>query len=274
MCYLPPEVIAEYDIRIVPINLLWDGETYREGVDIDTDAFFQKLATNVEFPTTSQPASEAFLLAWKPLLEAGHEVITVLLSGRLSGVVTSAQAARQLLPEGAPISIIDSASVAMGLGMQVLRAAELARIGAARSAIVAAVDRMREAIHIILMVDTLEHLRRGGRINSAAAWLGTLLHVKPLLSLQNGVLEPLEQVRTIKRACARQLEWVIARLDGDARPWIAVMYSRSSELAEGLLATLRPRFPNARFFFSEIGPVLAAHLGTGVGIIACHSAVL
>ena len=133
---------------------------------------------------------------------------------------------------------------------------------------------MREAIHIVLMVDTLEHLRRGGRINNAAAWLGTLLHAKPLLSLQNGLIEPLEQVRTIKRACARQIEWITSHLDGDAHPWIAVMYSRSSDLARGLLATLRSRFPSARFFFSEIGPVLAAHLGTGVGIIACHSAVL
>ena len=270
--YLPPRLVAEHDIQIVPIYLSFDKQAYREGTDIDIEAFWQKLA-RFGLPTTSQPSPEEFISVCRPLLEAGHEVIALLISSRLSSTLAAAQAAARTLG-GEAICVVDSASMAMGLGLQVLRAAELARAGLGREEIVSAIERMQEAIHVVFTLDTLEHLRRGGRINTAKAWLGALLHVRPLLSLQEGVLKPLEQVRTTKRAYARQLELTLDFLGDDPSPWISVMHSRSLDVARELSSVLKARFPGGRFFCSEIGPALAAHLGTGVGIIACPSTVL
>jgi DegV family protein with EDD domain len=274
-CYLPPALLAEYDIQVIPLTLLFGRRAYREGIDMDTEQFFEKLSREKTFPTTSQPNTQDFLSAWQPLLDAGHEVLSILLSGRLSGTLEAAQAAAQLLPRGAPLSIVDSLSVAMGLGMQVLRAAEMARAGLSRERIVAAIERMRKTICITLVLDTLEYVHRGGRINTAQAWVGTLLRVKPMLTLRKGVIEPLEQVRTAQRAFTRMLDRTLHYLGDDRRPWISVMHSRSPGAANRLLDALKPRFPGARFFCSEIGPVLGVHVGPGgLGVIACPSTAL
>jgi DegV family protein with EDD domain len=273
--YLPPALVNEHDIRIVPMVLMFGTEGYREGIDMDAEVFFQRLSQSPGFPTTSQPSSEAFLSAWQPLLQAGHEIVSIFLSSGLSSTVAAAQSVAQLLPTGKLISVLDSHSIAMGLGMQVLRAAELARQGAKRAQIVSAVEQMREAIQIVLTLDSLEFVHRGGRIGKAKALLGTLLNVKPLLALERGILEPIGQIRTTGRAISRLLDMTIQYLGDDRRPWIAVMHSRSPDRAQEMMETLKARFPGARFFFSEIGPVLGAHLGPGgVGIIACPSGAL
>lgn len=273
--YLPPKLVAQYDIRSVPINLVFGTQVYREGIDIDTERFFQRLASDPLFPTTSQPAPEAFLETWQTLLDAGHEIVTIVLSGQITSVAETARALLDRLPLGAPVSIVDSRSTAMGLGFQVLRAAELAQEGCSRSEIVAAIERMQSGIHIVLVPDSLDNLRRGGRISNGRAFLGTVLHIKPLLSFSRGFVEPLEQVRTSRRARARLLELTHEFLGNDQHPWIAVMHSRSPERAQSLLDELEPHYPGARFFFSEIGPTLGVHLGIGgTGIIACRSSVL
>ena len=274
-CYLPPALLAEHDVRVIPIALLFGRQVYREGIDIDTEQFFDKLSREKTFPTTSQPNTQDFVSVWQPLLDAGHQVIAVLLSSGLSGTVEAAQAAAQLLPKGAPLSIVDSLSVAMGLGMQVLRAAEMARAGFSREKIVAAIEHVRETIRITLVLDTLEYLHRGGRINTAQAWVGTVLRVKPMLTLREGVIEPLEKVRTAQRALSRMLDRTLEYLGDDRRPWISVMHSRSPGAAQHLLDALKPRFPDGRFFCSEIGPVLGVHIGPGgSGVIACSSTAL
>jgi len=273
--YLPADLLAEHDIHCVPLTLFLGEQAYREGADIDTGRLFQMVTEGAPFPTTSQASPYEFTSVWQPLLDAGHQVITILLSGRLSSMVDTARSAVRLLSNGASVRVLDSASIAMGLGMQALRAAELADEGCAEEAIVAVVQRMREALHVVFTLDTLEYLHRGGRINTAKAWVGTLLRVKPVLSLQHGVLEPLEQVRSTPRAVANVIERTLAYLGDDRRPWIAVMHSWLPSAAQDLLATLQAHFPEGRVFCSEIGPVLAAHLGPGgVGIIACRSEAL
>jgi DegV family protein with EDD domain len=273
-CYLPVALLAEHDITTVPLSLAFGPEIYREGIDIDTETFFDKLARAPDLPQTSQPSVEQFLTVWRPLLDAGHEVVTILLSSGLSGTLSSARAAQQILAQ-APISVVDSLSTAMGLGMQALRAAEWAAAGATRAQIVAAVERMRYVVRIILVLDTLESLHRGGRINAAQRWVGTLLRVKPLLEVRDGVVEPLEQVRTARRALARLVESTIEYLADDERPWIAVMHSRSPEAAEQLREMLQVHYPQARCFSAEIGPVIGVHIGPGgSGIMVCPSRVL
>ncbi|MBN1935344.1 MAG: DegV family protein [Anaerolineae bacterium] len=272
--YLPPDLMAQYDIRVAPIQLFFRNEVFQEGVDMDPETFWARLAVSAVFPTTAQPRQQAFWDTWRSLLDDGHEIVTLLLSGKISGAVDTARSLLSQLP-GAPISLIDSRSTAMGLGFQVLRAAELAEQGGSRADIVSAVDQMQIGIQILLVPDSLENLRRGGRINSAKAWAGTLLNIKPLLSFSKGFIEPIEQIRTTKRAQARMLELTRTFLDDDLHPWIAVMHSRSPEQGQALLAELRGHYPGARFFFSEIGPTLGVHLGIGgTGIIVCRSDVL
>jgi DegV family protein with EDD domain len=267
--------VDEHDIQVIPLSLLFGRERYREGVDIDTEQFFGRLSRERTFPTTSQPNPEDFDHIWHPMLEAGHQVLNILLSSGLSGTISSARAAAQLVPDVGRVVIVDSLSIAMGLGMLVLRAAELIRAGLSLDKILETVGRMREAMHIEIYLDTLEYLHRGGRINTARAWVGTLLKVKPLLGLQDGMIVPLEQARTAKRALRRLLDRSVAALGDDRHPWIAVMHSRSPSLAEDLLDALRARFPEGRFFCSEIGPVLGVHVGPGgAGVIACPSTAL
>lgn len=273
-CYLPPALLAEHDISVVPLSLAFGHTVYREGIDIDSEAFFAELARAPDLPQTSQPSVEQFLAAWRPLLDVGHEVVAILISTGLSGTVASAEAAKMQLGQ-VPVSIVDSLSTAMGLGMQALRAAEWAAAGATRDQIVAAVERMREVVRIILVPDTLEYLHRGGRINAAQRWVGTLLRVKPLLEVRDGVVEPLEQVRTARRALARLVESTVEDLGDDRRPWIAVMHSRLPETAEQLREMLQVHYPQARYFSAEIGPVVGVHVGPGAsGIMACPSRAL
>ncbi|MFL7808397.1 MAG: DegV family protein [Anaerolineae bacterium] len=273
-CYLPPALLTEHGIPIVPLSIAFGSESYREGIDIDTETFFYKLARAPDLPQTSQPGVEEFVAAWRPILDAGHEIVTVLISSGLSGTVSSARAAQQMLAP-APISVIDSLSTAMGLGMQVLRAAEWAAAGATRAQIGTAIERMRKEVRIVLVPDTLEFLHRGGRINTAQRWLGTLLQVKPLLEVRGGVVEPLEQVRTARRAAARLVESTAEHLGDDEHPWIAVMHSRSPEVARQLREMLHVHYPHARYFLSEIGPTIGVHIGPGgSGIMSCPSRVL
>lgn len=269
--HLPPEIIARYDIRVVPIQLVFGHQVYREGVDIDTETFWTLLEQSSVFPTTAQPRSEDFLEIWETLLAEGHEVITLLLSSQISGTV---EMARSLLSQmtAAPISVVDSRSTAMGLGFQVLHAAELAEQGHSRAEIVQAIEQMQSRLQILLVPDTLENLRRGGRISAARAWAGTLLRIKPLLSFSRGFVEPVAQIRTTRKAQARMLELTCDFLGDDPHPWIAVMHSRSPERGQALLAELQTRYPHARFFFAEIGPTLGIHIGIGgTGIIVCRS---
>jgi len=272
--HLSPELIARYDIHVVPIQLLFGQKVYQEGVDIDAETFWAMLSTGEVFPTTAQPSREALGEIWQRLLADGHEIITLLLSSKISATVDMARSLLEQFP-GAPISVVDSRSTAMGLGFQVLRAAELVEQGYARAEIVQAIERMQDGLQVLLVPDTLENLRRGGRISAAKAWAGTLLKIKPLLSFSHGFVEPVAQIRTTRKAQAQMLELTYAFLGDDPRPWIAVMHSRSPERGQALLAELQARYPNARFFFAEIGPALGIHIGVGgTGIIVCRSDVL
>ena len=143
--HLPAALVAEHDITVVPLSVHFGREVYREGIDIDNEAFFARLSRAPDMPQTSQPSAEQFLTAWRPLLDAGHEIVSVLISSGMSGTIASAEAAKSQLGE-APISIVDSLFTTMGLGMQALRAAEWAAAGATREQIVAALERMRDVV--------------------------------------------------------------------------------------------------------------------------------
>lgn len=272
--YLPAELIQQYDIRVVPLKVLFDDKIYREGIDLDNQEFYRLLAKAETLPTTSQPSAGEFFDLYSELSRDGHEIISIHIGSKLSGTISSAQSAKEMLPE-ARIYIIDSASTAMGLGLMVLRAARAAAEGQTAAEIVATVEKMIPAMNVVFVVDTLEYLQKGGRIGGAAALVGTLLKVKPILCLKDGRVEPLDKVRTKRKALARLLEVVEERVGPGTPVQVAILHAQVPDEARELEQEVRARFNCTECYFTEVGPVIGTHAGPGVvGLVACPDKAL
>jgi DegV family protein with EDD domain len=271
--YLSPEDRHKFGIRTVPLNVHFGEEqTYQEGVTLNNDQFYTLLAQSPELPTTSQPSPGQFLEVFSELVDAGHEVLCIVLSSKLSGTYQSALDAKQALP-GAPVAVFDSLSAAAPLGLMVLTAAEMAIDGRAMDEIIARLEQMRRDMKVYFVVDTLEYLQKGGRIGAAAAFLGTLLKVKPILILDEGVVKPLDKVRTKRKA----LEHLLSELESHVVPGQPVqaiaMHAQAQQEACDLEAEIRRRFNCQRTLFGEIGPVVGTHTGPGLlGAAICPEA--
>jgi DegV family protein with EDD domain len=265
--YLPREFVARNGIHEVSLYVGLDGSQQREA-DIleDTDRFYDALRATETAATTSQPAVGDFLAVWRPLLEGGDDIVSVHLSSGISGTYGSAVAARDLLEsEGldpARIEVIDSRRACGGLGLMLLAAAAAARAGGDIAEVGERVAEARETLQMWFAVDTLEYLRRGGRIGGAQAWMGSALKIKPILTL-DGEITPIERVRTSQRAFARMKEFVdelsVAGRDG----WV-VQHIQAREEAERLVDYARGVFGTEPVFVSEVGPVIGAHVGPGL----------
>ncbi len=265
---LPADLVQQHDIRVIPLKVLFDGKVYREGVDLSNHEFYRMLAEAKTLPTTSQPSAGEFFDLYSELSQDGHEIISVHISGKLSGTISSAQAAKEMLPE-ARITIIDSASTAMGLGLMALTAAQAAAEGRTAAEIVAIVEKMIPAMNVVFVVDTLEYLQKGGRIGGAAALVGTLLKVKPILCLKGGRVEPLDKVRSKRKALARLMEAVEERVRPGTPVRAAVLHAEVPDEARELEQKVRARFNCTECYFAEVGPVLGTHTGPGVlGLVA------
>jgi len=268
--HLSDELLARYDIRVVPLKLIFGDRVYREGLDITNDEFYPMLRQAKELPTTSQPSSGEFLEVYSELVGQGHEIVSIHISSELSGTVASAQAAKEQLPE-ARIAVMDSRSVSLGLGMIVLEAARAADEGKSYEEVVALVREMIPRVKVVFVVDTLEYLHKGGRIGGAATLLGTLLNIKPILRLEDGRIEPLSKARTKKKALAKLLDAIGDYIgSGDAPVLMAVAHAQAEEEARWVEEQARSRFNCREVHFVEIGPVIGVHAGPGVvGICAC-----
>jgi len=258
--YLEPEVMARYDIRVVPLKLAFGTEVYAEGVDITNEEFYQKLAKVRMSPTTSQPSVGDFVQVYSELAQHGHPILSLHISSKLSGTVDSALAAKKALPQ-AQIEIVDSLSVAMG--MLVPPAAELTEQGETLSQIKAAIGKLNASISSIGAFDTLEYLWKGGRIGAARALVGTLLRIKPMLTFQDGEVKVLAKPRTMARAIEYILKFLEKRVEGDTAicGWLA--HTHVFETALTVKEALQERFNWAELRFLELGPVLGTHLGPG-----------
>lgn len=266
---LPPELAADLGITVVPLLVLFGGETLRDGVDITTGEFYRRLASAKTLPTTSQPSVGDFEAAYARLAEETTGIVSIHLSGKLSGTVGAAAAATTSFPH-CTIEVIDSESASFGCGIAVARAAQAAKAGARLPEVCAIARQVIASQTIIFTVDTLEYLRRGGRIGRAAAFLGSVLSIKPILGIRDGEIYPIERVRTRKRAIDRLYERT-AELESVTD--IAIMHSTTPGEAEELGARLVQRFPNAHFWTGKIGPVLGVHAGPGViGVAAVSQA--
>lgn len=271
--YLPPDEIERFDIHIVPLNVHFgENRVFQEGVTINNDQFYAMLAESPELPTTSQPSPGQFLDVFSELSGAGHEVLCLVLSSRLSGTYQSALDARHMLPD-ANIVVIDTYSTASPLGLMVVTAAEMAAENRTMDEITARIEQMREDMRVYFVVDTLEYLQKGGRIGAAAAFLGTLLKVKPILMLDEGVVKPLDKVRSKRKAIQRLLSELESHVSPDQPVQAIAMHAQALDEARELEAEVRRRFNCRRTLFGEVGPVIGTHTGPGLlGAAICPEA--
>jgi fatty acid kinase fatty acid binding subunit len=261
--YLPREVLAANDIHQVSLYVHWPDETVRESEMGDYGAFYERLRTSSELPSTSQPSIGDFLAVYEPLLDEGRDIVSIHLAGGMSGTVRSAEQARdQLGRRGERVHVIDSATACGGQGLVVLAAAAAARAGADGPAVSDRARRARADLRMWFSIDTLDFLRRGGRIGGARAWLGSTLRIKPILTVESEIT-PVERVRTTRRAFERMADLLSERAQAGADGWMVQHIQAPSE-AEALAARGRELFETEPVCVSEIGPVIGAHVGPGL----------
>jgi DegV family protein with EDD domain len=266
--YLPQELIAEHDIKRVSLYVSLDGEQ-RPEIEIAGDQyteFFERLRASSEGATTSQPSVGDFCSVYEPLLADGKDIVSIHLSAGISGTYKSASQAKERLIDqakgGDRIHVYDSRTGCGGQALVVLAAAGAAARGADGSATLAAAERSRDALEMWFVIDTLEYLRRGGRIGAAQAWLGSALQIKPILTLGEEIT-PVERVRTRRRAFERMVDYARQRRDDGADAWV-VQHIQDPETAQRLVEQGRELFGSDPVFVSEIGPVIGAHVGPGL----------
>lgn len=262
--HLPMEERQKHNIAVVPLKAIFGTTTYRDEVDLTNEQFYKMLPHAKEHPTTSQPSAGEFEQVYKPLLEASKEIVSLHLPSKLSGTYASACAAKQELEQrfqkALPISIVDTQWISMALGLLVIAAAQAAEAGKSRDQVVATVNALIPKLNLIFVLDTLEYLRRGGRIGGARAMVGTLLNVKPMLEIRGGQVEPLEQPRSRAKALARLLE-VLAERSEHKPLHAAVLHADARQDAEELGQQIRAHYECKEFFIADIGPAIGVHTG-------------
>ena len=264
---IPKEYLNQYPIWVAPQILIWGSETLLDGVDIQPDEFYSRLAKDPLHPTTSQVTPISFQTVFKELLEQDYEILAVLVSPKLSGTMESAIQAKELFP-GAAIELVNSESVAMGLGFQAIMAARAAKDGASLEECKQLALKAVKHTGIVLTVETLEYLHRGGRIGGGAKFLGTALNIKPILELRDGRIEGVERIRTRGKSLMRVVELVEQQVAGRTPVRLAALHANSPVDAQTMLDSASARLKPVETIFSVLSPVVGTHAGPGtVGLV-------
>ncbi|MGA7672727.1 MAG: DegV family protein [Nitrolancea sp.] len=256
---IPPDALGELPIKVVPLKIEIGDRVFRDMVDLSREEFLEHLKTG-EMPRTSQPSVGEFQTVFNELIGQGYDVVAIHISPKLSGTFNSATtAARNLGNEH--LTIIDSGSVSIGLGVLVLYAAELAAAGHNADEIRERVESRKSGVWVVAVIETLEYLRRGGRIGAASAFLGSALQIKPVIQVKDGEILPLERVRTFKRGLERMLA-----LTNEHAPFdrLAVLHLGAPEGAARLIDQLRERQPNTEILLGQMGTVVGTYGGPGI----------
>ncbi len=268
--YLPPELVASYPIRVIPLTLNWDGQTYRDGVDIQAEDFYKRLSTSRSLPSTSQISAGQLNKNINEALEAGYDVLLLPISSGISSTYhTAAGEMMNFSPEH--VAVIDTKLVSMALGFQVLAAARAAAAGASLAECKQVAEHAYETIGVYFTVDTLKYLAAGGRINNAKRLLGAALNIKPILEIRNGKIEPVCSVISRRKAIEKMLNLVEDSIGSRTPVRISVFHAMEKETAEELLETARVRFSAVESILSEVSPVVGAHVGPGTISMAYQS---
>lgn len=262
-CDIPLEFTHQYQITVVPQVLIWGADTFADGVNIHPADFYSRLKTATVMPSTSQATVATFMQVFQNLLDQDTQILAILVSAQLSGTINSAMQAKEHLPVGAPIEVVDSQSVSMGLGFNVLRVARAVAQGASMPEAVTLAHQTIKHTGVVLTVETLDFLHRGGRIGGASRFMGTALNIKPILEVRAGRVEAVERVRTRSKSLSRVVELVEEQV-GRRRPvHIAALHANAEADARILLDDVGRRLKVDEQIFSIVGPVVGTHAGPG-----------
>ena len=264
---LPSEVVQKYGLTVVPLHIHFGHETFEDGVDITNDQFYRRLMSEHHLPKTSAPSAGAFEEAYERLSKETDEILSLHISHRLSATYNSAVMGKDRMGDKSHISVIDTLSTSMGLALLTIRAAEKARAGATLDELTADINSALLRTRFFGVVDTLEYLYKGGRIGGATAFLGSLLRVKPIVGLRDGLVHPIERARSLQKAIDRLCEMAASykNLSG-----LAVAHTTSADDEERLIAQLSQFMPKDRILRSRVGATIGTYLGPGsltVGLI-------
>lgn len=267
---LTPETQVRYGITVVPLNVHFGQESFKDQIDLTTDQFMSRLASASKLPSTSQPSVGLFEETFRLLANDYDEIVCILISSRLSGTVQSASLAAEAVADTIPVEVVDSQNCSYGLGFQAIRAVELASSAHSAAEVAAQLVSELNAYQLVFFVDTLEHLRRGGRIGKAAQLVGTLLQLKPLLRVDGGQVVPFERTRTRSKAMAALVAFArdIPSIDR-----IAVIYNTTPDDAARLAEQVRPLADGGEIPIIQFGPVIAAHIGPDAVGLAIRESV-
>jgi DegV family protein with EDD domain len=264
--YLPAELVASNGIHVVSLYVAVDGAQEPEAEISDYAAFYERLRASESGATTSQPSVGDFVAVYEPLLDEGREIVSIHISSGISGTFEAAgQARERLVAEGKGgerIHLFDSRSACGGMAYSVLAAAAAARSGGNSETVLARARQAREELKMWFAIDTLEYLRRGGRIGGARAWIGSALKIKPILTLEEEIT-PVERVRTRARSIERLRDYARQRHESGLDAWV-IQHIQDPETAGALAEDCREIFGCEPVFISEIGPVIGAHVGPGL----------
>ena len=256
-CDLPPEMCEAVGIEVVPLTIRFGDREYVDRKELSSDEFWRQLSSSAVLPETAAPSVGAFEETFRKLHDQGADgIVCVNLSAHLSATMQSAQVAAKALDGLCPIEIIDSASASMGIGIHALHAARRAATGADAATIAREINASRDRQKLFAALDTLEYLRKGGRIGGAQAMLGSMLSIKPIITVEHGAVEQAGKVRTRSKA----LKFMLDRVPAGNVESICVMHSGADDLDE-FLELLRPLVPGAEIAVGHIGPVVGVHVG-------------
>ncbi len=264
-CDLPQEIVDEHAIVVVPLSIRFGEEEFIDRVELSTDEFWAKCAASESLPETAAPSPGAFEQAYRAAAERGAPgVVSIILSGDLSATIEAARAGARAVADLIPVEVIDSRTVTLGLGSLVLLAAERAREGADLASIAALISETAPRTRVHGALDTLENLKKGGRIGAAQSLLGSLLSIKPLIEVRDGVVQPAGKQRTRSKALNHLVEQVAA--DAAHIDRLAVLHAACPDVDE-LVERLRP-LVNGKILVGQVGPVVGAHAGLGtIGVV-------
>jgi len=266
---LPDELVKELGIAVIPLYVRFGDEVLRDRVDISEDEFYNRLEHDPVHPNTTQPGPQDFVDVYQKLVQGADGIVSIHLTGKLSGTCNSALQARETMGKECPVEVVDSETLSMALGLVVIAAAKAAKAGENMDKVVKAAKQTMPKIHLLALLDTLEYLKKGGRIGKAKALLGSILNVKPMLTLKGGEVVPAGQVRTRAKGMGRLFEFVQSAANIQD---LVVVHSTTPDEAQALAERLGSVFDKEKIIMSRVGPVLGVHMGPGALIVAIREA--
>jgi len=260
--YIPKDLLEKHQIHTVPLSVIFGDETFREEIDITSEAFYQKVKESKDLPSTSQPAIGTFVELFEKLAKNHDVIISIHLSSKFSGTYEAAKSAGKMV-ENVDVHVYDSELSAMPQGFYSIAAAEMARDGKTVDEIIAKLDDMKKKTRAYFMVDDLSHLQRGGRLNSAQAIVGSLLNIKPILHIVDGLIVPFEKIRTRKKAINRMMGMLVDDEKEKNIVKVVFIHANNKQAAMKLRDQFVEKHPNIETILSHFGPVIGTHLGEG-----------